>query len=141
MIAVLADQSTKYLALNSEFGSFLDLLKPVAAKQVFLNSRFAFSIPLPQPAIYAVYAALLSLIFRHIAKNFRQMPTAQRVGWLFVLSGSLSNVGERIVLGYVRDFIYILTGIFNLADGYIIMGIVILLFGNWHYFKRNKSSN
>jgi lipoprotein signal peptidase len=48
-----------------------------------------------------------------------------------IFAGAASNIGERILLGYVRDFIYISlykwTGVYNAADGYIILGIVLLL--------------
>jgi lipoprotein signal peptidase len=38
-------------------------------------------------------------------------------------------VGERIVLGYVRDYLYIFGGILNAADFMIIVGILLLLSG------------
>jgi lipoprotein signal peptidase len=45
-----------------------------------------------------------------------------------ILAGAVSNVGERTIFGFVRDWVYIYTGVFNLADGYIILGIIILFF-------------
>ena len=59
------------------------------------------------------------------------MKIAESIAWVMILSGACSNVTERIVLGYVKDWIYItrfgLTGIYNLAAGYILIGIVLLL--------------
>ena len=59
--------------------------------------------------------------------------------WMLIFAGAASNIGERILLGYVRDFIYITfykwTGVYNAADFYILIGIVILLFVNKKVLK------
>ena len=59
------------------------------------------------------------------------MKPAHKLAWALVLAGGASNIIERIIMGSVRDFIYIhwrnLTGIYNLADFYIIVGVLVLL--------------
>jgi lipoprotein signal peptidase len=50
-----------------------------------------------------------------------------RFAWALIVAGAVSNIGERLLLGSVRDYIRLSTGIFNLADGYILMGMFILL--------------
>lgn len=49
-------------------------------------------------------------------------------GLLFVLSGSFGNLIDRIVFGYVRDFIslWVWPG-FNFADVYNVIGVGLLL--------------
>lgn len=96
-------------------------------KLVFLNDRFAFSLPLPAWAMYVIYAAVLGGSIWYVAQRRQALSTRQKLAWLLVWAGALSNIGERLVLGHVRDWIYVLEGVFNLADGYILLGIVILL--------------
>lgn len=109
------------------------------AKNIFLNQNFAFSLPLPAWLMYAVYTGVLCVSGVYLVRQRRQLSLWQQAGWLLVWAGAFSNIGERIVLGHVRDFIYItlfgLTGIYNLADGYILLGIIVLL------FKEKKAEN
>ena len=113
------------------------------AVHLFLNNQFAFSLPLPTALMYLIYAVILVCIFVYCVKHFSKFSNLQIFAWLLILSGAVSNIGERIVLGYVRDFIYISfykwTGIYNVADGYIIAGIILLLMKNVNIKVKNDS--
>ena len=105
---------------------FIDQITKFYAGRVFLNSVFAFSLPVPLPIIYLIYFCVIFFIVRHLIAQYKNFSYLQRLCWLLILSGAVSNILERIFFGYVRDWIYILSGIFNLADLYIIAGIVLL---------------
>ena len=109
-LLVAADQYTKFLARN-----------------VFLNNRFAFSLPVPVWVMYGIYAAVLCGSVAYFLSRRKNLGLWPRLAWVLIWAGALSNVGERLVLGYVRDWFYILNGVFNLADGFIILGMLILL--------------
>lgn len=111
--AIIADQITKKIFTNQP--------------GEFRNYAFAFSLPIPTWLIYIIYAILLAaLIFWFWRKQHKNWQA--RTGFALILAGALSNIGERIALGYVRDFIHIHTGVFNVADFIIIFGILLLLF-------------
>ena len=110
VLAVAVDQAAKY-----------------ASTSPFRNYNFAFSLPLPLWLMYSIYSLALIFIFNYLAFHIFTLRRLQQLAWMLILAGALSNIGERIALGYVRDFIYILGGVFNLADGFIILGIIILL--------------
>lgn len=57
-------------------------------------------------------------------KNFRDQSALALV---FLLAGVTSNLADRAVLGYVRDYINIGSIMFNLADVMIISCVVILM--------------
>lgn len=124
--------------LNHAFGWTVGFFLLVAIDQLtkrlpvpmFLNDRFAFSLPLPIWAMYGIYIVVLGGSAWYVWPRWRVLAGWQRLAWLLVWAGAVSNIGERLVLGYVRDWIYVLTGVFNLADGYILLGIAILLFYN-----------
>lgn len=97
-------------------------------KQEFLNYKFAFSLNVPPVLIYVIYTFVVGAIIYYIAGHCKNFSKTAALAWILILAGAFSNIGERIVFGYVRDWIYIYNGIFNLADFYIIAGIILLLF-------------
>jgi signal peptidase II len=96
----------------------------------FHNAAFAFSLPVPVSLIYLIYVLVLGAMVYYLIKNYQRLPFASKLAWLIIFAGAISNIGERVMLGYVRDFIFIIfyrwTGVYNLADGYILLGIIIL---------------
>jgi lipoprotein signal peptidase len=118
------DQVTKNLAFAyfdfTASAKFLDFT-------LFKNYHFAFSVPLPTFVMYAVYSILISIIIAHVYSVWHRTPRVVKFAWVLVLAGAFSNVGERIVTGYVKDFIKLHTGFFNLADVYIFVGAAMVL--------------
>ena len=69
--------------------------------------------------------------------------TIEEWGLLIVLSGAISNIIDRILNGYVIDFIFFHYNdfywpAFNFADIYITIGILMILF---NYIKKIKNSS
>lgn len=119
-LLIVVDQVVKYEIFSHHIdGGFI---------LPFQNNNFAFSLHVPIVIIYLLYGVILVFILKYFFSNFKKFSSLELIAWLLILAGAFSNIGERIVLGYVRDFILILSGIFNLADFYIIGGILILLF-------------
>ncbi len=112
-----------------------DLLAKKNASQIFRNYNFAFSLPVPLPAMYLIYFVAILAMILYFIKNGKKFNRPETAFWLLVFTGAILNVGERLALGYVRDFIYIFNGVFNLADMYILLGLLFLVF-----IKTNESS-
>ncbi len=114
------------------FCIFLDQFSKSLVVEPFRNYFFAFSIQLPVWVMYVIYLVAMAAIVKYLVKNFFKLNFSERLAWVLIFIGATSNIVERLVLGYVRDFIYISfsrwTGVYNLADGYIIAGVIILLF-------------
>ena len=71
------------------------------------------------------------------------MSNLQISGWCFVIGGGTGNLYDRIVHGSVTDFLHIdlglfQTGIFNLADVSIMIGMFIILTGQFFYKKEES---
>lgn len=94
----------------------------------YKNYEFAFSIPLAGIAIWIIYIAILVFGFIMYFKK-ETWARYEIVAVIFVLAGVLSNAGERLLGGSVKDFIYLFSGIFNFADIYILIGVVIAIVG------------
>lgn len=127
LLLLILDQTTKHLAFSGKFGSFLNGLKPVFWKEIFQNYNFAFSLDIPYIVMFVVY---LILIFGLVYFFIKRLDKTTKMKYILVLvlAGALSNILDRLMLGYVRDFIGVFWGnIFNLADVFIVAGVVLLL--------------
>jgi signal peptidase II len=77
--------------------------------------------------VLALAAGLIFLFTRH------SMTKLTAVGLCFMIGGGIGNLHDRIVYGSVTDFLHIdfgifETGVFNMADLSIMIGMCILLF-------------
>ncbi len=98
----------------------------VSYGHVFRNYQFAFSTPLPVPLMYFIYAVILGIIVWYVWTHYKRFTPLESLAWVAIAAGAISNIGERILNGYVKDFIYLFSGVFNFADFYILFGIVLL---------------
>ena len=134
---VLIDQFTKYLIfynkklfINKDFLLFkLDFVKNYgAAFNIFSGSRLFLSL------ISIIFSILLIyLIFRKNTLNLFDL-----YSYSFILGGTIGNGIDRILKGYVIDFInlnIINFPVFNIADISINIGFIILLY---NIFKNNR---
>jgi lipoprotein signal peptidase len=110
---VIVDQASKYLAARYLV--------------IFENHAFAFSLPLPTPLMYGLYGLILGAVIVYIIHYYRRFANGEFLAWALIIGGGVSNIGERLVSGYVKDFIYLFNGVLNIADFYIISGIFILV--------------
>ena len=67
----------------------------------------------------------------------------EKWGLFIIISGALSNIIDRIINGYVIDFIYLHISnfywpAFNFADIYISIGILMVIINIINKFKNNK---
>lgn len=65
----------------------------------------------------------------------KHLPRLMQIGICFLIGGGIGNIYDRIVYGSVTDFLFMdfvlfRTGIFNLADVSIMIGIGLLLLQN-----------
>jgi signal peptidase II len=127
------NERPKYFAFVFSFIALIlfDQIAKYFAHNIFRNSNFAFSLPLPAWLMYLIYTAVLAAMVYYISKHNRNFSLAVKIAWTLIFAGAVANITERIVLGYVKDFIYITflkwTGVYNLADFFIIFGVITLV--------------
>lgn len=96
------------------------------------NTGAAFSILLGKRILLIVVAILvIGILLYHIKKN-KIEGKLNTLAFSLIIGGSLGNLLDRIVRGYVIDFISIKIGnynfpIFNIADSFIVVGVFLLL--------------
>ncbi len=65
------------------------------------------------------------------------------LGLLLILGGALGNLYDRVLYGYVIDFIYLNIAefywpAFNIADSAISIGVILFIFGSLLNYKKLK---
>lgn len=93
-----------------------------------------------------IFITIIIIVYlvNHLHKN-NNMLKYETITYLMIIAGSLGNLYDRVIYGYVIDFLdFKIFGynypIFNIADIYIVIGIIILIIGIWRDNNdRNKS--
>lgn len=159
---IACDQITKHLArinlLDSETNY---LINNILSFKKVENAGAIMGIGSNLPdMIKAINFQILPLLFLlYLLKVLLTKPAISKkavVGLCFALGGGIGNLIDRIIHGSVTDFIilnvgFFETGIFNLADVSIIIGVIILfieilfndnnnLYESFSWSKKSKTS-
>jgi signal peptidase II len=125
--AVGCDQLTKRLvATGLTLGDAVEIIGPLSIHHV-RNTGIAFGLFAESTAVVVgLTTVAVSGMFWFFARAARRHPLLP-VAFGFLLGGSLSNLVDRIRLGYVTDFIdFDYWPAFNLADSFIVVGVGLL---------------
>ncbi len=128
LAAVAADQLTKRIVTGQlGLGDSLHVVGPFSIRHV-QNSGIAFGLFASATALVILltaFAVAWMLVF--FARSGARHPVLP-VSLGLVIGGSLSNLLDRVRLGYVTDFLDLrYWPSFNLADSFIVIGVCVLL--------------
>ena len=126
--AVVADQLTKQVVGRTlELGKSVDIVGPFSIHHV-QNSGIAFGLFGSRTSIVIVVTAIaVGAMLVFFARSGARHPVLP-VGLGLVLGGSISNLVDRVRLGYVTDFLDVGPWpAFNLADSFIVAGVAVLV--------------
>ena len=129
---VLMDRVTKNF-----FSRFLDLNESIAVIRNFLhftlvhNTGIAFGFFKDCGAVFIIIPVILTGLLIYNIYYYRHSPQLSRtyiVAFSLILGGAIGNLIDRIMLGYVIDFIdFRIWPVFNVADSAITIGAAIIL--------------
>ncbi len=135
-LVVIIDQVTKYVA-----DEFLSYARPVEILPVFdlmlvYNKGAAFSFLSEaggwQRWFFTVLSAAISVVLVVWIYRLQRHETWVAIGVALILGGALGNLYDRVVLGYVIDFVSLhyrdyYFPAFNVADSAITAGAIMLI--------------
>lgn len=83
-------------------------------------------------------------IILYVYKN-KTKAKLEKIAYSLILGGAIGNFLDRIVYGYVIDFLdFYIFGynypIFNLADTFIVLGVLLLIIYVWRYSDGDKGN-
>jgi signal peptidase II len=110
----------------------LDQFAKYLSNNFVCNKNIAWSIPIAPAIFYFVWIAIVTgLIYIFLkSKNIYQ-----KIFLIIILSGAISNIIDRLRFGCVVDYIDLkFFPVFNLADVYITLGIIFIIFNFSKFF-------
>jgi signal peptidase II len=128
LAAAAADQITKHVvASHLRLGDGLHVVGPFWIRHV-QNSGIAFGLFSGATAgVIVVTGIAVAAMLGYFARSGARHPVLP-VALGLVIGGSVSNLADRVRLGYVTDFLdFQYWPAFNLADSFIVVGVAILL--------------
>lgn len=134
VIVIFIDMLSKVLIKNFIlFGEHISIIKDFLYLTYVKNTGAAFSIFEDSTLFLVIVSIIIILgiiyyIFKHDLNKY------EILGYGMVIGGAFGNLFDRVVYGYVIDFIDIYIfgydyPVFNVADMGIVIGVVILFIG------------
>ena len=133
-ILVLADQISKAIVVRT-----MSLYESIPIIQDFFhftyitNDGMAFGIDFPFGYfIFSAVSVLLTVFLFFYLWSVKNHSIVIRLGLAMIIAGAIGNSIDRLLLGEVIDFLDFMIGdfslyIFNLADSYVTVGMVLIL--------------
>ncbi len=125
VLLLASDRLLKITALNYWSENQINLF-PGWSLTYSLNHNIAFSIPWSGLSLL-ISLTIVTLLLTFIAlRQIKKQPT-RICGWIFLLTGTYSNLYDRFIYNGVIDYLTNWWTIFNLADVLIIIGLSAIL--------------
>lgn len=143
---LLIDQITKFIISRTNYT--INIIEGVLQFTFAKNTGGAFS--LAQNNLWGIIitnSIVLGIVIRFMIIQFDKMNRTTKLCGSFILAGGISNLLDRIIRGYVVDFIDITPifkfPIFNIADIYIVVGwiVFVILTIKYTISKNNFKTN
>jgi len=101
------------------------------------NRGISFGIELPYALSVGLMAVFLLILLWLLFQRGTHHPL-MIVGLILSIAGGVSNLIDRVSLGFVRDFIALAPWlpIFNVADVFVVGGVLLIL---WGMYRRGRA--
>lgn len=136
VLIVAADIASKYAVVsalgvsNGVAERTITVIKGVLEFRYSENTGGAWSMLSDNTVLLTVFSAICSVVLIVYLFFIKKESKLLRLGIVFFAAGGLGNVYDRIVFGYVRDFIstvFMDFPIFNVADSFITVGAALVI--------------
>lgn len=142
LVCFLIDFISKYLvSIKLPLFSTIPIIENVLHITHVRNKGIVFGLFYDQKGIFvlvSILGVIVALsIFHFLYKNLEKLSYTQLIAYSLIFGGALGNSYDRFTLGYVVDFIdfqLFTRGIFNFADAFINLALVLFIFES--YFKK-----
>ncbi len=131
LLLVFIDQFSKLIVIKFIITKTIIIIKNLLKFIYVKNTGAAFGV-LSGNILFLIIITLLLIfyIFKEMKKNVNNKLIL--TPYILILSGALGNLIDRVFRGYVVDFISFTLfkkemAVFNIADSYITIGVILLL--------------
>ena len=131
IIVILLDQLTKYI-IDRNYYSIINKNILLFTFKYIKNYGAAFNLLNGNRLLLSTLSVFISLILIYYILRKKDLNSIDLLGYSFILGGTIGNGFDRIIKGYVVDFInlnFINFPVFNIADISINIGFILILYG------------
>ncbi len=137
VLGIWLDQLTKWLAVTFLRGGESFVLIPGALQLTYVENRgAAFGILQDKRWVFLVVSTVaIAALFVLFVRKYKTLHPLLRWGLALVISGGIGNMIDRLLMGYVVDFVDVVLirfAVFNAADSFVTVGAA--LFFCWALF-------
>lgn len=144
LLFVGADQYTKLLAVEKlKDQADYPVIPNVFSFSYLENTGAAFSSFTGQQTFLIILTSvvMLLILWKYLSTPSGKRFLLLRISFLLIISGGIGNLIDRILNGYVVDFLYFIPinfPKFNLADCFVCIGMGLLGYVTFFYYKDDE---
>lgn len=133
VILVMIDLLSKLLIVNSfEVGESLTVIKKFFSITFVKNTGAAWGMFSSGTIVLAMVSMVFLYFFIKYIVELKSISLFNVINYSLIISGIIGNMVDRLVRGYVVDFLnfYIFSydfPVFNIADIFIVVGIILVM--------------
>lgn len=137
LLILLADQYSKLVVQQDMIvGQSIPIIHKIFHFTYVQNTGGAFGILRGCTNLFIIVSIMVIVLIVYFMFKEGKRDTFIKIVFSIVLGGAISNLIDRVRLGYVVDFIdFQVWPVFNIADSAITVGMILLLI--YLFFKRN----
>ena len=129
ILGLLIDRLTKIYAVNNLMAKNIDGKLP---NLTYLENRgAAFGILQDKRMVFIILtSAIVIYLLYYFVKNIKTSPRILNISLAMIISGAIGNFYDRLIQGYVVDFIefsFVKFPVFNVADILVTLGCVLMI--------------
>ena len=143
-LIIIADQVSKFIVkANFEMQPYkiITVIKDIFSIRYVQNQGAVwglFSDPAHTliPKIITAFSVFALVIVLYYFLKLKGECTLELTSLSFIIGGAVGNITDRIIQGYVVDFLHVIIvryhwPTFNIADSFISMGVILLVLSIW----------
>ena len=130
----------KYISVNEN----VQIIKNIFYITNVKNTGVAWSLFDNQTILVTIVSLIVIIGIIIYIKKHKPNNLIEKLSYSMIIGGAVGNLVERLIYGYVTDFIdvYIFGynyPIFNFADTFIVIGVIMLAVYTWRCSNGNRS--
>mgnify|MGYP000878880375 FL=1 len=142
LILLIIDQYSKFIVHGTLYvGDTIPIIDNFFNLTYVQNRGVAFGLFQGKIDIVSILALVaIGLILFYFCKNFKKISFLERIAYTMIFAGAIGNMIDRLYRGFVidmLDFRGIWSFIFNFADVWINIGVVLIIVEHV-FFNRKK---
>mgnify|MGYP001589482997 CR=1 FL=1 len=132
-IASILDQLTKFaVKQNAGINGSIPIIGKIFHITYITNTGSAFGLFKGLNLLFILISIAVMIILIFFFKRVKKESKAEQALFGLLLGGIIGNLADRLMLGYVIDFIdFRIWPVFNLADSLITIGVIGLIAVHW----------